>query len=427
MDERNRFGTWQIWIAATGALVSGAFLLWAFSRPGTLGLYRWGYKAPFLALMGLAAFALIVTGAYRIIASKTGRRIVFLGWFGAIAAILSLGVGGGVATFILLKAYGGDLPTAADKSILPDPRLGLAVPAGRSLRVALSSDPHFDRDISNHEATTAILARAQAEVQAGSLDAFFMLGDFVEMGFLASGWNAALGELKRLAPDVPFYALMGNHDAMVGGDRRWRAAFQPSGPEAKSINDQQSSQAASDQPVFQSAAFAQPSPYMWRLDAGRVHFIAINLPWGPEDFSRRERTWLAAQLDSIPQDDFTVVLSHSFFHSSGYVDEDTGMPWYEHAENLVSVAPLLASRVDLVVSGHNHYMEWIEADGTAWAVVGAMGGKPDPEPSYRSTGSVFFSRGKFGRLVLQLVTAGLSCSFEDISGQTLFSRIIPWS
>lgn len=162
----------------------------------------------------------------------------------------------------------------------------------------------------------------------------------------------------------------------------------------------------------------------WRLDAGTVHLLSIDLLWGAEGFGARERAWLSAQLDSIPKEDITIVLSHSFIYSSGYVDGTTGKPWYDQQALIRGLVPLLAGRADLVVSGHNHYMEWIESGGTAYAVVGAMGGKPDPEPSYRSPGSAWFDRGAYGSLVLELVPGGMSCSFVDERGSVLFSRTV---
>ncbi len=70
-------------------------------------------------------------------------------------------------------------------------------------------------------------------------------------------------------------------------------------------------------------------------------------------------------------------------------------------------------------------MEWIESGGTAWAVVGAMGGIPDPEPTHVSPGRVWFSRGTFGTLVLELSADGLVCRFEDHEGEPLFSKTLP--
>ncbi len=387
-------------IGAAGAIA--ALLAWLFSVPGTRGLYRWGYAAPFLAFMGLGLFALaLALGLFWLERSRPAAAgIKALRLLSRLVSAIALVAGLGAGAFILSNAYGPVAP-AELRPALPDPSMGLRPPAGRLLRVALSSDPHVDRDISNHAARAAILSQAQAEYARGELDAFFILGDFVEQGFLASGWEAALGELRELAPSLPFYMLLGNHDAMLGGSRRWLAAMAP-------------------------ANYARHSPYMWRLDAGRMHFLAIDLPWGPEDLSRREKEWLETQLSSIAEEDMTIVLSHAFLYSSGYIDEGTGKAWYDHEDNLRLVAPLLAGRADLVVSGHNHYMEWIESGGTAWAIVGAMGGKPDPEPSYRSPGSLWFARERYGRLVLEELPDGLRCVFESHEGERLFERVIAY-
>jgi 3',5'-cyclic AMP phosphodiesterase CpdA len=269
--------------------------------------------------------------------------------------------------------------------------------------VALSSDAHYGRDVSNAKATSDILSLSQTEYEARRLDAFFDLGDTVEMGMNAANWKLALESIHRDAPTLPFIALLGNHDALIGGTARWTAAFATgSGGTPK----------------------GGLSASSWRLDAGRVHFITLDLLWGPEGFGPAKRAWLQQQLASIPASDFIVVLSHCFFYSSGYVDEDTGKPWYDHEAMLREVAPILSGKADLVVSGHNHYMEWLEADGTAWAVIGAMGGKPDPVPTYVSPKSVWFSQGRFGRLVLELRPDGLSCEFQDQTGRPLFTRVI---
>jgi hypothetical protein len=388
-------------IGAAAAIA--ALLLWLLSVPGTRGLYRWGYAAPFLAFLGLGAFALaLAIGQAALGRSRPagGGAFKALRLASGLVSAVALFAGFGAGAFILANAYGPLAPTEL-RPTLPDPSLGLAHPEGRLLRVALSSDPHVDRDVSNHEARAAILRQAQGEYGRGELDAFFILGDFVEQGFMAGGWELALRELRELAPSLPFYALLGNHDAMLGGSRRWLAAMAP-------LN------------------YARHSPYMWRLDAGRIHFLAIDLPWGPEDLSHREKSWLETQLAGIAPEDITIVLSHAFFYSSGYIDEDTGKAWYDHEDNLRLVAPLLADRADLVVSGHNHYMEWIESGGTAWAVVGAMGGKPDPEPSYRSPGSLWFARERYGRLVLEELPEGLRCAFESHDGERLFERVITY-
>jgi len=393
-------GSFSLIVAAAAFVAMAAFMIWAFTQAGTLGMYRWGgVKHIFLALCAVGIVPIVVTVAVRVLLRDAGKAYDVANAVCVAVSTLSLLVAVGTALVIFTNAYGD--AASADGPALIDPGKGFPLRAGAdgapTFRVALSSDPHYGRDASNASARSAILRLSQAEYDDGDLDAFFDLGDTVEMGMKAADWKEALESLRRDAPTLPFIALLGNHDAIIGGYARWKAAF------ATSVGLSASS---------------------WRMDAGPVHFIALDLLWGPEGFGAREKVWLESQLASIPASDYVVVLSHCFFYSSGYVDEGTGMPWYDHADMLREVAPLIAGKADLVVSGHNHYMEWIEADGSAWAVVGAMGGKPDPAPTYVSPGSVWFKQGAFGRLVIELVPEGLACEFQDQTGTALFRKVL---
>jgi len=394
-------------MAGTAAAAMAAFLFWAFAQEGTLGMYRWGYRTPVLALAALALAPIVLAAAVCIVSIKSGIISNLVAGLIAALSVVSLMAAIGVSAFIFTNAYGS--PASAFKPITVDPAKGwplrTTADGAATFRVALSSDAHYGREASNAAARSAILRLSQSEYTAGRLDAFFNLGDIVEMGMEADDWREALDSIQRDAPTLPFVSLLGNHDALIGGTVRWRAALA----------------AGTGSRGTPTGGLTASS---WRLDAGRVHFIALDLLWGPEGFGRKEKAWLEAQLSAIPADEFIVVLSHCFFYSSGYTDEESGKAWYDEERMLREVAPLIAGKADLVVSGHNHYMEWIEADGTAWAVVGAMGGKPDPVPSYKSPGSVWFSQGVFGRLVLELKPEGLSCGFQDQNGQTLFSRTI---
>lgn len=387
------------WLALAAFGAHAAFLFWAFLQAGTLGMYRWGHSQPvvLLATLGILPLALLAG-----LALTFRKRTVPAAGTVVLSAVAVLSLLGAIGTglFVLSNAYGKPVDEAS-RPIMLDPSAGLQAPDGRGLRVFISSDPHVDRDVSDHARFRDILGLAQEERSLGRLDAFMVLGDLVEMGMYKSGWDIALAEFHAHAPDVPFLSIMGNHDALIGGTARWKAAFGPAGAKADS-----------------------PGPSWWRLDAGRVHFIGLGLLWGPEGFGAREKAWLLAQLDSIPKDHYTVVLCHSYLWASGYKDAETGMEWYDHPAMLAKVAPLLEGRADLVVSGHNHFMEWLQTEGTAWAIVGAMGGVPDPEPDYRSPHSRWIKREAFGVLALELGDEGLVCSFLDHEGRPLHTAVI---
>jgi hypothetical protein len=188
---------------------------------------------------------------------------------------------------------------------------------------------------------------------------------------------------------------MGNHDALIASAPRFDKAFGIPAPSA-------------------------------RIDSGSLHIIALDLLWGTEEWTDAKSKKLKAELESIPPEDAIIVLSHCFFWASGYQDPATGKDWFDHAETTKEIAPILEScKVDLVVSGHNHYLEYLEKGDTGYAVVGALGGKPDPEPVHVSPYSVWFSRGLFGYLEAEVAGDEISLRFIDEKGNALFEKKRP--
>lgn len=258
------------------------------------------------------------------------------------------------------------------------------------LRLSFSSDPHWGANTSNAQARTQILE----SIAQRKPDAFFMLGDTVETGNSAVQWNFALSDLEALIPQVPVRPLLGNHDALFGGQYLYRKAFWPAS--------------------FRSDS---GSPYYWSIDAGAATIVAVDLPWGTENFGARQRAWLEKTLAAADPHKPLIVLSHSYFYASGYDDPDFGSPWYDHYQNIPALVPLFEKYgVDLVISGHNHYQELLAHNGIAYAIIGSMGGIPDPEPSYRSPWSQWLAVSAFGWLDVEVLPARLVLVFRDEQG-----------
>jgi predicted phosphodiesterase len=379
-------------------LAGGLLLVWTLGRQGSLGAFFWGYSLPFILVGLVALLPLLVRLAWALAARLAGagdggplagRVCGLLGGL-ALAAIVALGavlVGGGASRL--------EIPAGLR---LLEPAAGLAGGVPGQIRVAISSDPHFDRDASDHSGTERLLG----SVRAAGYDAFFLLGDSVDTGLLASGWNRALPILAAGLGPVPLRALLGNHDAIVNGEGHFRQAFFPEGMKSDS-----------------------GSPFYYSIDAGPVRFFVLNLPWGSEAFDAAQRQWLESALAATPPGVFKVALSHCFFRSSGYVDPDSGLDWFDHAGTLRDVAPILARHgVDLVVSGHNHYLEYLEGDGLHYAVVGAMGGPSDSQPSHMSPASRWFRRGVTGFLDLGASAGQLDIVFRDAGGAELHRAVL---
>ncbi|HEY9054998.1 MAG TPA: metallophosphoesterase, partial [Rectinemataceae bacterium] len=143
---------------------------------------------------------------------------------------------------------------------IPSPPAGLP-----RLRLSVSSDPHWGVETASQSARTDILA----SIAERKPDAFFILGDMVETGSKSAEWNSALADLEAILPKTPIRTLMGNHDALLGGQHLYKKAFFPEGMGSDS-----------------------GSPYYYSIADEEGTFIFLNLPWGTENFGKAQRSWL---------------------------------------------------------------------------------------------------------------------------------------
>ena len=385
-------------LAFASAALAALLLFRLMRAPGTLGLLTWNpsYRSVVYAVLALGAVPFLLAIAYEILRGVPAFRRRRAAGLVSLAVSALCGAASLAAVLYLSIAPNhvrGPLPTP---DIL-DPAGGIVLrPApegGPYLRLAFSSDPHWGRAESDAEARTRILKT----VDAGGYDGFFLLGDIAEMGFPEEGFREAASDLENLLTRVPVRPMMGNHDALVNAAGRWKKYFFPAGHSSDS-----------------------GSPFYYRINAGPAHILVLNLLWGEEDFDHDQRAWLSAQLESIPRRDAVVVLSHCYFYASGYDDPESGSPWYDHPGTIREVVPLLERHgVDLVISGHNHYQELLERNGVAYVVIGAMGGVPDPEPTYRSPASKWIRTSTFGFLEAEFREDRIELIFRDAGGAEL--------
>lgn len=398
MNTKNTaIGKFIIPILALIGFVGFFFFMQGFQ--GVIGLFKWHFTlslAPFLilAILPLAIMALTLGMKSR----STGEKILRSISLGS--GLLVLLVCAALTGFLIFAPRSGTLGKTAIQ--LLDPSAGIvfrdplpatdSAQAERKLKIALSSDPHWGKASANPQARLAILTGIET-AQPG-YDAFFMLGDTVELGVFSSEWREAQTDLEAILKTTPVRPIMGNHDAIGAGEYNYRRAFFPASMHSDSL-----------------------SPYYFTLDSPRALFIILNLPWGTEKFDSAQRRWLEKILAQPKNGKARIVLSHSYFWASGYKDPRTGVPWYDHQENLKEVAPLLETGgVDLAIAGHNHYMELLEKNNVTYAIIGAMGGVPDPAPSYLSPASLWIKDGIFGWLELNIGSETIAMTYKDQSG-----------
>jgi hypothetical protein len=394
-----------------------------YSLQGAKGLYVWNRTGMFrsLILMGFVPIgAALLSFPLDKLKGKTPAKI-----FRGAAIVLSIVVGAaslGILSFLVVGPRSGTLEQA--DIILVDPSKGIGrVNLGEAtfssggtsaagsaaalaqteatkptLRISISSDPHWGVKSSDSSARSEILA----SIAERKPDAFFMLGDTVETGSHVDEWNSALTDLESILPTTPLRPLLGNHDALFGGQYLFKKAFFPKG--------------------FSSDS---GSPYYYSILDPAATFIVLDLPWGTEEFKGAQKRWLVSALKKADRTKPIVVLSHSYFYASGYDDPGLDKPWYDHYQDIPAIVPLLKEYgVSLVVSGHNHYQEFLQHDGISYAIIGAMGGIPDPKPAHVSPASKWLAVATFGRLDIDFYEGQMVLSFRDAAGKLLHEETI---
>jgi acid phosphatase type 7 len=266
------------------------------------------------------------------------------------------------------------------------------------LRFAAGGDAHFGSG-DNRRDLTLKMAEYIAD-PVNSFDYFFSLGDLVDLGSSNTQWQDALNSLAPLTSTVPIGYVPGNHDVLFTGVDHYAYFCSPGGNPSPS-----------------------GSPLYFRVDAGKIHFLVVDVEWSAESFNSRQAAWLEAQLKNIPLDDWKIVLSHGFYYSSGY--NYHGWNWSDNPETISALTPYFEKyKVDMVFDGHLHQMELLQHSGVTYITCGALGGVLDPERTYVSPASLWYASGQFGFTDVSIDGNRASIIFRTPDHQILKEHVI---
>ncbi len=243
-------------------------------------------------------------------------------------------------------------------------------------RFAISSDSHFGADNANRSATQGILENVVAQ----KYDILFHLGDMTEYGLFDSQYKEAMDYMSPYVTSIPYRPAIGNHDTMFGGKTLWEDYF-------ASEND------------------GSPCDY-FHIEVNGIHVFVLDLEWGTETYTRAQRKWFEAELAETSEDDWILVMNHAMYYSSGYFVD--GEQWWNNQEMIDTFEPLFIEHdVDLVFSGHNHHMEYLNNSGVVYNIIGGFGGHLDPDYTTKpvhgdGTGSIWYQSGQHGYLEVEI-------------------------
>lgn len=375
-----------IQIALLSLLVTVLCSIWYYTRCGIQGLMTWHlfFNGLFKGFFAICLIPVLAVIPYIIWKNRPAAVVSYV--FSGLAAFLWV-------MMVLVLSIMNTLGTPASKlnllkasDPLPVHEVAATDTTTPVAKFAFASDPHWGASHENAEARTKILDG----IDASGNDAVFLLGDIAEMGIL-SDYPYAIGDLEAHLSDVPLRVLPGNHDTIVCALPHFKKMFNQKG-----------------------------EPDYYRMDGGNVHVLVICVLWDQHEFSKKQEKWLVEQLESIPEEDTVIVLSHCYLYGSGYFDDLAGMYWGDIPGVTDWICPILEKyNVDLAVNGHDHFFEYLEKDNTAYSVVGTMGGKLDENLDYVSPYSKWLDNTVFGWLEATVYTNRIELDYFDENGKLI--------
>jgi UDP-2,3-diacylglucosamine pyrophosphatase LpxH len=257
-----------------------------------------------------------------------------------------------------------------------------------SFRFASAGDAH----IGARDSRTDLTLKMIDHIKNDNYDAFFLLGDLVQLGFNDSMWKKAFKDMYAMNKTVPACYVPGNHDTMFGGDE-----------------------------LYRSYSIPDKNGALWRrIDIGNIHFLILDIEWITQTYTKAQEKWLVEQLKSIPAKDWCIVMSHTFYYCSG--EKKDGWQWYDNKPLILRLTPLFERYgVDLVMSGHMHQTEVLKMNGVTYAVMGSFGGKLDRGRTYTSPASVWYKAGQFGFADVSIQGDNAVLRVRDPENKTIYS------
>ncbi len=368
------------------SIICTIIFIWFSVRPGLMGTLHWhvGIKCAYIALFVIAALPIV----FWLLSTFINKKAVNI--LSRVFSIFSMSLW--IITFVALMI----LPrlkidnTGLNLLTQTDPLPAEKTADGAIAHYAFASDPHWGSSNSNEEARTKILQ----QIDSRNYDAFFCLGDVSEVGMIPPIMQSAVNDMRDNLKNTKALVIPGNHDFIVNGYPAFKQAFMKKG----------------DKKYF-------------RMDNGTIHIISLFMEWDDVEFTKTQEKWLIKQLEEIPQEDTVIVLSHCYITGSGYWDSTAKRYWGDIPSVVKRLCPILEKyRVDLSLSGHNHFFEFLEKDSVDYMIIGGMGGKLDKNLEYSSPYSKWLDNDNFGWLDMKVFAGYLELTVYKYDGTVLTTK-----
>jgi len=377
-------------IGLIASIICVITFIWFSLRPGLMGTLHWhtGINAAYILLLVTAALPLLFCLLNLFKDNKATRILSRI--FSIFSASLWLIIY--IALMILprLPLDNSGITFLSQKEPLP---VSNNTGSDKALaHYAFASDPHWGSGKANEDARINILK----QIDSRNYDAFFCLGDVSEVGMIPPIMQGALDDIKNNLKNTKLLAIPGNHDFIVNGYPTFKKAFMQKGDEL-----------------------------YFRMDNGSIHMLFLFMVWDDVEFSGKQEKWLIKQLEEIPQSDTVIVISHCYVTGSGYYDSSAKKNWGDIPGVVDRLCPILEKyNVDLSLSGHNHFFEFLEKERVDYLILGTMGGALDKDLIYTSPYSTWRNNTDFGWVDMQIFKNYIDLTLYKDNGSVLMTKRI---
>ncbi|MBD3350684.1 MAG: hypothetical protein GF364_04270, partial [Candidatus Lokiarchaeota archaeon] len=160
------------------------------------------------------------------------------------------------------------------------------------LHFAVGSDIHIGASTNNPQVTEKILQYINND--ANGFDALFVAGDMVEFGCIDGLWKKYSQLFSPHITHIPYRPLMGNHDGFFNGENLYLRYLYP---------DKIPSNTG--------------SRLYYQIEIGDIHIFVLDLEWGIGTYSHAQKEWFETEIAVVPEDDWTIVINHAMYYTSG--------------------------------------------------------------------------------------------------------------
>ena len=244
-----------------------------------------------------------------------------------------------------------------------------------------------------------------------------LLGDNIYSSGVSSVTDAQFNtkfERPYAQIDRPFYAVLGNHDYGGGGagTQFYKGQFQV------------------DYSTV-SAKWRMPAAY-YRLAVGDVEFFGLDTNMQLYGQDQQQRADLAVWLQQSTAS-WKIALGHHPYRSNGshgnagaYNRQD-GVPDGALVKSFMD--DIVCGSADLLLSGHDHNLQWLQPDGTCVGtelIVSGAGAVPKAlrSPATEGYNATYFQAARLGFVYLVATTDQLTVQFVGENGQVVYVRTL---